>query len=111
MCIFCQIVKKEIPSPFVFEDEQMVALKDISPKASVHLLIVPKKHIESIAALAEEDKNLVAEMIWRAKILAEERGIAEGGYKLLFNVGENGGQAVKHLHLHLVGGEKLHWTL
>lgn len=107
MCIFCQIIKKEIPSPFVFEDEQMVAFKDISPKAPVHLLIVPKKHIESVAKLAEDDKILIGEMIWRAKILAEEQGIAEDGYKLVFNCGEHGGQVVKHLHLHLLGGEKL----
>lgn len=107
MCIFCQIIKKEIPSPFVFEDEQMVAFKDISPKAPVHLLIVPKKHIESIAKLAEDDKILIGEMIWRAKILAEEQGIAENGYKLVFNCGEHGGQVVKHIHLHLLGGEKL----
>lgn len=107
MCIFCQIINKEIPSQFVFEDEQLVAFKDISPKAPVHLLIVPKKHIESIANLTEDDKTLVGEMIWRAKVLAEEQGIAKNGYKLIFNCGEHGGQLVKHIHLHLLGGEKL----
>ncbi|MGC9049015.1 MAG: histidine triad nucleotide-binding protein [Patescibacteria group bacterium] len=107
MCIFCQIINKEIPTQFVFEDEKLVAFKDINPKAPVHLLIVPKKHIESVAKLAETDKILIGEMIWRAKILAEKEGIADKGYKLIFNCGEHGGQLVKHIHLHLLGGKKL----
>lgn len=107
MCIFCQIINKEIPTNFVFEDEQMVVFKDINPKALVHLLIVPKKHIESIAVLTKEDKNLIAEMIWRAKVLAEEQEIADKGYRLIFNCGEHGGQIIKHIHLHLLGGQKL----
>jgi histidine triad (HIT) family protein len=107
MCIFCQIIQKEIPSEIVFEDEKLVAFKDINPKAPIHLLIVPKKHIESVAVLNEEDKSLISEMIWRAKILAEEQGIAKRGYKLIINCGEDGGQLIKHIHLHLLGGKKL----
>jgi histidine triad (HIT) family protein len=107
MCVFCQIIKKEIPSEIVYEDENLIAFKDINPKAPVHLLIVPKKHIESIADLIEEDKDLIKEMIWRAKILAEDFKIAERGYKLIINCREEGGQIIKHLHLHLLGGKKL----
>jgi histidine triad (HIT) family protein len=111
MCIFCQIVNKEIPKDFTFEDKQMVAFPDLHPSAPVHFLIVPKKHIESVADLKEEDINLIGKMIWRAKILAEEKGISKGGYKLIFNCGEDGGQVIKHIHLHLLGGEKMKCTV
>lgn len=82
----------------------MIVFKDINPKTRVHLLIVPKKHIESINYLEEEDRALVGQMIYLAKKIAQEQGIAQTGYKLLFNVGRGGGQLVDHLHLHLMGG-------
>lgn len=106
-CIFCKIVNKELDTEIVFEDEQILVFKDINPKAPVHLLIIPKKHIESIAHLAEEDKGLIGEMFWRAKKLAEEKGIDKSGYKLIINCGDDAGQIIKHLHLHLLGGQKL----
>ena len=106
-CIFCKIINKEIPSDFVDEDEDLVVFKDIQPKAKFHFLIVPKKHIESVNELGDEDTALVGKMIHRAKIIAKEQGFADRGYKLIFNCGEDGGQVVLHLHLHLLGGEKL----
>ncbi|MDA2921750.1 histidine triad nucleotide-binding protein [Patescibacteria group bacterium AH-259-L07] len=106
MCIFCQIVNKEIPKDFTFEDETLVAFKDINPKAPVHLLIVAKKHIESVITIKEGDRNLIAEMVWRAKLLAEEKGLDKTGYKLIFHCGRGGGQIIDHIHLHLRGGWK-----
>jgi len=107
MCIFCQIVKKEIPSDFLFEDESLIAIKDIKPSAPVHILIVPKKHIESVNEIEETDVELIGRMIYRAKILAGEQGVADSGFKLIFNCGDDGGQVIGHLHLHLLGGKKL----
>ncbi len=106
-CLFCQIAKKEIKSKIVAKDEKIIAFKDIHPVAPIHILIVPKKHIPSIAALKKEDLELVSEMIWLAKGLAEKLGIAQSGYKLMFNSGSDAGQVVDHIHLHLVGGKKL----
>jgi histidine triad (HIT) family protein len=108
MCIFCQIVNHQQKADIVYEDEKVVVFKDINPKAPVHLLIVPKKHIDSINHLKEEDRNLVAEMIFLAKKMAQKQGIAQSGYKLLFNVGRGGGQLIDHIHLHLMGGGELH---
>lgn len=106
-CLFCQIAQHKIPSEIVYEDEILVAFKDINPKAPVHLLIVPKKHIESIAALEKKDQNLMGEIIFQAKLLAEEFNIAEDGYKLVLNCRKHGGQLIDHIHLHLLGGEKI----
>lgn len=110
-CLFCRIAKKEIPSQFVYEDEQMVVFKDIKPKAKIHLLIVPKKHIDSIASLTKEDINLIGQLIWQAKKIAEEFKLDKTGYKLIFNTGPDSGQVIDHLHLHLLGGEKLGWPV
>lgn len=107
MCLFCQIVKKEIPSSFLYEDADIIAINDINPKAPVHILIISKKHIASIAKLKEDDQELVGKIICRAKLLAEEKGIAESGYKLVFNCGVDGGQIIPHIHLHLLGGKQL----
>lgn len=103
-CIFCKIVKQEQPTDFLYEDEYLVVLKDINPAAPVHLLIVPKKHIESINHCAEENKDLIGQIILVAKQMAQEQGVAKSGYKLIFNVGRGGGQLVDHVHLHLMGG-------
>ena len=104
MCIFCQIVSKEIPAVIIFEDEEIVAFKDIHPAAPVHLLIIPKKHLSSLAQSTVEDQELLGKLLGRVKILAEEQGIAQTGYKVVINTGKNGGQLVEHLHLHLLGG-------
>ncbi len=89
------------------ENNQLIVFKDINPKAPIHLLIAPKKHIFSINQLTEQDRDLVSQMIFIAKQLAQEQGIAEKGYRLIFNVGREGGQLIDHLHLHLLGGAKL----
>lgn len=101
-CIFCQIIEKTISAEVVKETSSLIVFKDIKPKAPVHLLIVPKKHVKSIADLAEEHKEMVSDMVYMAKEMAEERGIS--GYRLCINVGREGGQIVDHLHLHLLGG-------
>ncbi|MDY0361497.1 MAG: histidine triad nucleotide-binding protein [Desulforegulaceae bacterium] len=103
-CIFCKIANKEINTDFVLETENMVVFKDINPKAPVHLLIVPKEHIRSINDIKNENKDLIAEMIFTAKQAANIMSINESGYKLLFNVEKGGGQEVFHIHLHLMGG-------
>ncbi|MCF8061356.1 MAG: histidine triad nucleotide-binding protein [Deltaproteobacteria bacterium] len=103
-CIFCQIARGEQSADIVYRDEQLVAFKDIKPHAPVHILLVPRKHIRSINNLEEEDRMLVAELLFRARQLAGEAGIQESGYRLVFNVERGGGQFVFHLHLHLMGG-------
>lgn len=107
MCIFCQIVSREIPTNFVYEDGDIVAFPDIHPVAPVHILIIPKKHIESVNELQKEDRELAGNMILVAKGLARKLKISQDGYKLLFRTGKHGGQEVEHLHLHLIGGAKL----
>jgi len=102
-CVFCKIIKKEVPSDIVFENERVIVFKDINPKAKVHLLVVPKEHITSIKEIKEENKTLIAELIFVAKKIAEEQNLT--GYKLIFNVGREGGQLVDHIHLHLVSGD------
>ncbi len=106
-CIFCKIIKKEIPTDVVYEDEDIFAFKDIHPLAPVHILIIPKKHIETIDDLEEKDKELAGKMILASKKLSRDLKIAEDGYKLLFRVKKHGGQEVDHLHLHLIGGAML----
>ena len=102
-CIFCKIINKELPSEIVFENEKVIVFKDIHPKAPVHFLIVPKKHIISINHLEIQDKELVGDLVLIAKNIAKEKNLS--GYKLLVNVGRQGGQMVDHLHLHLLSGE------
>jgi histidine triad (HIT) family protein len=105
-CIFCKIIHRQIPSPLVYEDERMVAFKDIHPLAPIHLLIVPKKHIATVAGLEPGDPIMGA-MTDCANKLAAEMGIAEKGYRLMINCGADGGQMVFHLHMHLLGGQRL----
>jgi len=105
-CLFCQIINKEIPADIIYEDDKFVVFKDIKPKAPIHLLIMPKKHILSVQHLELEDKKLIGELFLLAKKIAKERGVAERGYKLVFNVGRGGGQIIDHIHLHLIAGWK-----
>lgn len=106
-CIFCKIVKGEIPSKKVYEDEEILAFEDINPMAPVHILVIPKKHIKSVNELEKEDNNLIGKMFLVIKNIAKEKGIDKEGYRVVTNIGENGGQEVKHLHFHLLGGKKL----
>lgn len=107
-CIYCKIIKKDLPATVVFESEDILAFKDIHPIAPVHILIIPKRHIEDINHLEESDAEMVGRMILAAKQIAAEFDIFSKGYKLLFRVGRDGGQEVPHIHLHLIGGAKLH---
>ncbi len=102
-CIFCKIAKGEIDSAKVFENDKIVAFNDIKPKAKVHILIVPKKHIESVRHLEELDKELAGELFLAAQKIAKDKGLE--GYKLVINVGREGGQLVDHLHMHLLSGD------
>ncbi len=103
-CIFCEILRGERPAVFLYQGDSVVVFKDIHPHAPVHLLIVPRRHIRSVNDLTEQDGDLIAEMILRAREMARESLISESGYKLLFNVERGGGQIIFHLHLHLLGG-------
>lgn len=107
-CLFCKIVAGEIPSKKVFEDEYTFAFEDISPKAPVHVLIVPKKHVRGLKEVGAEDAELVGRCHLAAAAIARERGIEEG-YRTVLNVGPGAGQSVFHLHVHLLGGRDLKW--
>ncbi|MBU4331638.1 histidine triad nucleotide-binding protein [Patescibacteria group bacterium] len=106
-CIFCKIINKTIPADIVYEDDQMIAFRDINPKAKYHFLIIPKEHIPSVDEINEARIELVGSLIYRAKEMARKFGFAASGYKLVFNCGKDGGQIVDHIHLHLLGGEPL----
>lgn len=109
-CVFCKIINKEMLSEVVYQDAKVLVFKDIKPKAPIHLLIIPKKHIPSIDYLRKGDKGLVGELFLVAKKLAKEYKVNKIGYRLIFNVGRDAGQTVDHLHLHLLGGKKLPWA-
>jgi len=112
-CIFCKIVKKEIPSREVYRDEEIVAFYDISPKAPVHVLVVPVKHIESLRHIEATDEAVVGRMMSIIKAIAQQLGVAEHGYKVVMNNGPASGQLVYHLHAHLLGGwtQKKEWEV
>ena len=105
-CLFCKIVSRKIPSQFLYEDDAIVVFRDINPEAPVHLLIVPKQHIRSVNDLTVDDQAIVGKLFMVANQMASEQGISKSGYRLLLNVERGGGQAIFHLHLHLIGGWK-----
>ncbi len=106
-CIFCKIVAGEIPADILYQDEGIVAFRDINPVAPTHLLIIPKEHIPSLVQLPEGESSLIGDMVDAANQLAKREGIAESGYRLVINCGKQGGQLVPHLHMHLIGGRRL----
>ena len=106
-CIFCKIVSNEAKATIVYRDEQVTAFRDIHPVAPTHILIVPNRHIESVNALEAKDEQLVGHLITTAGKLAKEEGIEKGGYRLITNTGIDGGQTVFHIHLHLIGGQRM----
>jgi len=105
-CVFCNISNKVIDAQIVFEDQDVMVIKDILPKAPVHLLVIPREHIISINHAEPRHQALLGKMILTAKEMAWKEGVAEAGYKLVYNVGKDGGQVIPHLHLHLLGGKK-----
>jgi len=108
-CIFCKIANKEIPSSIVYEDEDVIAFNDLNPEAPVHILVIPKKHIESLSAASAEDQQLLGKVMLTIAKIAAEQGIAKDGYRVVTNCGEQGGQTVMHLHFHLMGGREMLW--
>jgi histidine triad (HIT) family protein len=106
-CVFCKIAKGEAPATIRYQDEEVIAFDDINPKAPVHVLIVPKDHIESSLDLTSEDDELVGKMTRVAVKIARKEGITDSGFKLIINTGQDAGQLVDHLHLHLLGGKTL----
>ena len=106
-CIFCQIVSGKIPSDIVYQNEEIIAFRDIEPQAPVHLIIIPRRHIPSLVHLSQADSSLVGHMVDIANQLAKSEGVAQSGYRLVINCGKEGGQLVPHLHLHLLGGRRL----
>lgn len=105
-CIFCKIIKGDIPSAKVYEDDKMIAINDVAPAAPVHILLMPKTHIANVTTAAPE---LLGYMLGNVKQIAEKAGIAEKGFRVVINTGDDGGQTVKHLHIHLIGGKALGW--
>jgi histidine triad (HIT) family protein len=108
-CIFCKIISGEIPSNIVYRDQDVVIFPDISPTTPVHLLVVPVKHITSLADITSADTSLMGKMLVAASRVAKDQGLAEKGYRLTINSGPEAGQIVPHLHIHLLGGRPLHW--
>ena len=108
-CLFCQIVNRELNASIVYEDDHVVAFNDINPQAPTHVLVVPRRHIASLNELTPEDDQIVGELARRAAAIAKSRGIATGGYRVVFNTNRDAGQTVFHIHLHLIGGRPLHW--
>lgn len=106
-CIFCDIVSKKIPAKIIYEDDLVVAFSDINPKAPIHILIIPKKHIATIDRLNRNDEKIAGGLIYAAQQIARNKKIAKNGYRLVFNVRSHGGQVVDHIHLHLLGGKLL----
>ena len=108
-CLFCKIVEGDVPASIVHRDEHLIAFKDINPQAPLHVLIVPRRHIDSLNALGPEDDDLVGEMVRRAAAIAREHGVAATGYRTVFNCNADAGQTVFHIHRHVLGGRGLSW--
>ena len=108
--IFTKIIKREIPADIIYEDNDVIAFNDISPKAPIHILVVPKKQIPTLNDLNDDDAILIGKVILAAKNIAKEKGIAERGYRIVVNCNEEGGQSVFHIHFHLIGGKQLGWN-
>lgn len=108
-CIFCSIVEKKIPSTIVYEDDNFLAFKDINPEAPVHILLIPKKHIQGVDKVQKEDAEFLKNIYSVIQDIAEKQGISSSGYRVVTNVGEDGGQTVNHLHFHILGGRNLQW--
>jgi len=108
-CLFCRIINKEIPSKLVYEDEKVLAFEDIKPQAPAHILIIPKKHLSSLKEADENDQNLLGYLLLTARKIAEDKGLADSGCRLVINSGPDSGQEVYHLHVHLLGGRRFGW--
>ena len=108
-CLFCRIIRREIPGSIVYEDDHVLAFNDINPQAPTHVLVVPKRHIATLNDLVPEDDGIVGELVRRAAAIAKERGLSAGGFRTVFNPNRDAGQTVFHIHLHLLGGRPMAW--
>ena len=108
-CIFCQIIARTIPATLVYQDDVVVAFDDINPQAPIHTLIIPRKHVTSIAELEDVDVGLIGRLILVGNKIAKLKGIVDSGYRVVINTGSHGGQTVFHLHLHVLGGRRMVW--
>lgn len=108
-CLFCNIIKGNIPSTKVYEDDNFFAFKDIAPVAPVHVLVIPKKHVASIAALTADDADVAGGMLFAIQKVAQQLGLDKEGYRVIFNTGEKAGQTVHHMHAHILGGKEMAW--
>lgn len=108
-CLFCKIIKREIPADIVYEDDEVLAFNDISPQAPTHILIIPKRHISTLNDIEEQDLTLMGRLPFIAAKLAKQLGFAEEGYRVVMNCNEKGGQTVYHIHMHLMGGRRFTW--
>ncbi len=109
MCLFCKIIKHEIPAQIVLENDHVLAFKDINPQAPVHALVIPKKHVAGIHETTDDDRDMLGELLRAGRNVAEDLGLHPGGYRLVINSGPDAGQSVFHLHLHVLGGRKMAW--
>lgn len=108
-CIFCKIVQKQIPSKIVYEDDKVIAFEDINPKAPIHILVIPKKHIPTIIDCNEEDYLIISHIYKIINKIAREKDVAERGFRIVTNCNAEAGQTVFHIHFHLFGGRLMHW--
>lgn len=108
-CLFCRIIRKDIPASVIHEDDKCLAFQDINPKAPVHFLVIPKKHMESVRECTAEDQELLGHLLRVSNRLAQDRQIQSSGFRIVINTGADGGQTVFHLHLHLLGGREMSW--
>ncbi|MGD8833170.1 MAG: histidine triad nucleotide-binding protein [Pseudomonadales bacterium] len=106
-CLFCKIVNRELPADIVYEDDELLAFNDISPQAPTHILIIPKMHLATVNELTDSHVQVPGKLVLRAKAIADEKGIADSGYRLIMNCNAEGGQTVFHVHMHLLGGRQL----
>ena len=107
-CLFCRIIEGTVPAKSVYEDEQCFAFRDIDPQAPVHVLVIPRKHIASLAEAQKSDEDLMGHLLWAAAEVARLQGLANG-YRVVISTGKDGGQTVDHLHVHVLGGRAMHW--
>ena len=108
-CLFCRIGKGEIPAAVVYQDNLVMAFRDISPRAPVHVLLIPRKHISSLSELSQDDDMTIGHLVRISAQIAESEGLSSSGYRLVANCGSEAGQVVEHVHFHLLGGRSLHW--
>jgi len=108
-CLFCKIVKREVPASIVYEDDRVLAFNDINPQAPTHILVIPKQHVATLNDLSPDHDAMVGELVRRAAAIAKDRGLSAGGFRTVFNTNREAGQTVFHVHLHLIGGRRLTW--